>query len=365
MGPRQCNLKSQLDDRELAGESADLNLKLMRWRAIPELNTDMLQKTKVLLLGAGTLGCHVARTLMGWGVRNITFVDSGKVSMSNPVRQSLFNFEDCLNGGKYKAEAAAAACKAIFPVMNASGHVFSIPMPGHPVSKRTNQEEVDTAKLEELIKGHDVVYLLTDTRESRWLPTLICSAENKMLINIALGFASWLVVRHGKGVTGEGDNGADTVYERSLKLDADRLGCYFCTDVVAPTNSMRDRTLDQQCTVTRPGLAPIASAMGVEVMVGLLHRKSATVGSTLGSVPHTIRGNLGDWEIKQFSNTAVPFCTACSDIAIEKWRSEKFAFVERVAEDAMYLEDLTGLTKLKEEVEQIDIGACDDDDDDW
>ncbi len=48
-------------------------------------------------------------------MREITFVDHGRVSFSNPVRQSLFTFQDCLQGGKLKAEAAAEALKLIFP----------------------------------------------------------------------------------------------------------------------------------------------------------------------------------------------------------------------------------------------------------
>ena len=108
----------------------------MRWRILPALDLDKVANTRCLLLGAGTLGCYVARTLMvrlrvclcavrpgpltsclsqGWGVRTITFVDSARVSFSNPVRQPLFQFEDCLNGGKPKAACAAENLKKIFP----------------------------------------------------------------------------------------------------------------------------------------------------------------------------------------------------------------------------------------------------------
>ncbi len=206
----------------------------------------MLANTRCLLLGAGTLGCGVARNLLSWGITKITFVDNGRVSYSNPVRQNLFIFNDCLNGGRHKAVAAAEALSRIFPGVEANAEVFTIPMPGHPSVSPEEQAATKqhAQRLHELISLHDVAFMLMDSRESRWLPTVICLAMDKLVLNAALGLDSFLVVRHG----GRSSRTFNTEVEDISSCDrtpslpyTSRLGCYFCNDVVAPENSKKDR----------------------------------------------------------------------------------------------------------------------------
>jgi ubiquitin-like modifier-activating enzyme ATG7 len=59
---------------------------------------------------------------------------------------------------------------------------MTIPMPGHPVDAASLPAAMETvAKLDSLVSEHDVVFLLTDSRESRWLPTLLCAEREKVL----------------------------------------------------------------------------------------------------------------------------------------------------------------------------------------
>jgi ubiquitin-like modifier-activating enzyme ATG7 len=72
---------------------------------------------------------------------------------------------------------------------------MTIPMPGHPFAPVTTtsesgggagdggdrEEVVALRKLDELIREHDVVFALTDSREARWLPTVLCAAHDKVI----------------------------------------------------------------------------------------------------------------------------------------------------------------------------------------
>lgn len=343
LGPKLADLGSLINPKELASQAVDLNLKLMKWRVAPELNLDVIKEQKVLLLGAGTLGSYVSRAIMSWGVRNITFVDNGRVSYSNPVRQPLFTFSDCSsdsNQGAWKAIRASEALREIFPGVNSAGHNIEVPMIGHPVSGATEpQAKNNFDNLNLLIRSHDVIFLLMDSRESRWLPTILGIAENKIVINAALGFDSYLVMRYA-----------------SLNME-DRLGCYYCSDVVAPTDSLSDRTLDQMCTVTRPGGALMASSLAAELLVSILQhplKQNAPTDSRskFGEIPHQIRGFLHNFSQSKFSTPAYDYCSACSDPVMEAYKSEGWDFIKRCLDSTEYLENVCGLKQVQEEAER-------------
>ena len=68
--------------------------------------------SKVLVVGAGGLGCPVIDYLSRAGVGNIAIVDNDKVNISNIHRQSLYNSKDV---GKFKVEVVKQKIKLINP----------------------------------------------------------------------------------------------------------------------------------------------------------------------------------------------------------------------------------------------------------
>ncbi|PIO76600.1 putative E1-like protein-activating enzyme Gsa7p/Apg7p [Teladorsagia circumcincta] len=206
----------------LMEQSVELNLSLIKWRLVPEMKLERYTSLKVLIFGAGTLGSNIARCLLAWGVKKITFVDNSFVSYSNPVagfsvvlflrvylslfafvfkvvpyRQSLSEFADAREA-RGKAETAAAALRRIYPSVEAEAVLLTVPMPGHTIGTSEETDVLrDVETLEKLVSTHDVVFLALDSREARWLPTVLASKHGKMAFSVALGFDNYVVIRHG------------------------------------------------------------------------------------------------------------------------------------------------------------------------
>ena len=336
------DLKAMFNPETIAENAVDLNINLMKWRMCPYLNTEIIRTQKYLLVGAGTLGCHVSRALLGWGARHITFIDNGKVSYSNPVRQSLYTFEDSKNvGNNFKALLAAEKLKKIFPMVDAKGFNITIPLPGRTLIDKEAKEEYlkNLEILENQIKDCDIMFLLTDSRESRWYPTVIAKAFNKLVITAAIGFDSYLVMRHGN--------------------NENKLGCYFCTDISTPGDTSGNRTLDQQCTISRPGVSMICSGLACELAMSCCNN-ALNRGDKDDDIPHQLRGNLINYEMQQFNFIYNTNCVACSDNIVKRYKEDREGFALGVMNDPYFIETTCGIHEL---IKNIKIDKDDDTDD--
>ena len=122
--------------------------------------------------------------------------------------------------------------------------------------------------------------------------------------------------------------------------------------------SIKDQTLDQQCTVTRPGIAAIASALLVELLVSIVQHplgaaapapmtKSDDQGDhPLGLVPHQIRGFLANFENITVTGRSYSCCSACSDRVIDAYREHGWDMVKRALNERGYVEELSGLREV-------------------
>ena len=106
--------------------------------------------SKVLIVGAGGLGCPVADYLSRAGVGTIGIADFDKINLSNIHRQNLYNSNDI---GKYKVDVVKEKIKSINPL----------------VKIKTYKKKITEKNLNNIIKIFDIIVDGSDNFKTKFL----------------------------------------------------------------------------------------------------------------------------------------------------------------------------------------------------
>ena len=135
-----------------------------------------LLESRILIVGAGGLGCPAALYLATAGVKNIRWVDPDKVDLSNLPRQILFSENDV---NVPKVIVGKRMLNKIVPAVD----VDAI------------EEKADETNLNKLISGCDIVLDCTDRFKTRHLINKYCvKSKIPLVIGSAVGWSGQLMV---------------------------------------------------------------------------------------------------------------------------------------------------------------------------
>lgn len=126
-----------------------------------------LKSAKVLVIGAGGLGCPSLQYLAAAGVGTIGIVDYDVVSLSNLHRQILFNEA---MAGKNKATMAKEVLSKSNPFIKIEAHSIRL----------TNKNAL------ELLEGYDIVLDGTDNFSTRYVINDACQILSKPLVSASM-----------------------------------------------------------------------------------------------------------------------------------------------------------------------------------
>lgn len=140
-----------------------------------------LKNAKVLVIGAGGLGCPVLQYLATSGVGTIGIIDFDKVELHNLHRQVLYSEESV---GSLKAECAKTTLERLNP--NANYRVFN--------------EKLTVDNAEKILSGFDVIVDGCDNFTTRYLVNDTCVRLNRPLVyGSILKFEGQIAVFNHKG----------------------------------------------------------------------------------------------------------------------------------------------------------------------
>ena len=137
---------------------------------LPEFKTEgqeKLRAAKVLVIGAGGLGCPVLQYLTAAGIGTIGIADGDTIDISNLQRQVLYTGQEI---GQRKADVAVKKLKALNPHVH-----FNI----YPVF-------IDTSNALEILKGYDIIVDGSDNFATRYLVNDACTILDKPMVSGAI-----------------------------------------------------------------------------------------------------------------------------------------------------------------------------------
>ena len=154
-------------------------LRNSRHLLLDEFNEDSIKfllESRILIVGAGGLGCPAALYLATAGVKNIRWVDPDKVEITNLPRQILFSEND-LN----------------VPKVIVGKRILNKIVPAVDVD--AIEEKADETNLNKLMSGCNIVLDCTDRFKTRHLINKYC-VKNKipLVIGSAVGWSGQLMV---------------------------------------------------------------------------------------------------------------------------------------------------------------------------
>ena len=130
---------------------------------VGQIGQKKIINSKVLVVGAGGLGCPVIDYLSRAGVGNIGIVDNDKVNISNIHRQSLYNSKDV---GEFKVNSVKEKIKLINP----------------QVKIKTFKERISKKNIEKIFKSYDFIVDGSDNFKTKFLLNKYCLYQKKILI---------------------------------------------------------------------------------------------------------------------------------------------------------------------------------------